>query len=260
MPAREAAMKAHRAALRAVELDRKSVFVRNAFINVLTYCSWDWTAAERECCDVLNAGQNDVRTLQLYANLLNALGRHEAAIEFAMQSWKSVPNSGVANNQLSMAYFYAGDYERATHHSLRTLELVPRYTMGYALLGRIHAQRGDWNSARAMFERVADLSQGATFAKALVAYACAGQGAGDETIQMLTELERTESDPAYPAYDVAGVYCRLGRLDDALRTIRKAYETRETKVIFMEQDPRFALLRNATRLHQIAGSQLRWTN
>jgi tetratricopeptide (TPR) repeat protein len=260
MPTRDAAMKAHRAAQRAMELDRSSVFVRNALINVLTHCAWDWTAAERECRDVLDRGKNDVRTLQLYANLLNALGRHDTAIELAVQSCRTTPDSGVANNQLAMAYFYAGEYERAIPHSVRTIELAPRYTMGYALLGRVHAQRGDWSGARSMFERVAELSQGAPFAKALVAYACAGQGAGDEAAHLIAELERTESDPSYPAYDVSGVYCQLGRTSDALRTIRRAYETRETKVIFMEQDPRFAILRHATQLHSIAGSQLRWTN
>lgn len=55
MPARDAGAKAHNAVQKALELDRTSTVVRNAAVNLLMNCVWDWAAAERECRDMFDA-------------------------------------------------------------------------------------------------------------------------------------------------------------------------------------------------------------
>lgn len=206
---------------------------------------------------MLDAGQMNARTLQLYAGLLNSQGRHQEAVQFAQASLEIEPHSAVANNQLSMAYFYAGDYSGALSRSRVALKLTPQYTMGQALLGRIHAQRNEWDRTLAAFEEVSRLSDGAPFARALVAYAHAGLGSKAKAMTIVEELARMQHSSSYPAYDMSGVYLMLRMKENALSHVAQACAARDMKAIYMEQDPRFAGLRFSPEFQQIATSQLR---
>lgn len=256
MPARQAAAKARKAAQRALELDSSSVVVRNAMVNVLTNCAWDWTAAERECRSLLDSGAINSRTIQLYASLLNTQGRYPEAIQLALRALRLEPASAVSNNQVSLSYFYGGDYDNALTYSKRALELTPKYTMGHALLGRIRAQRGEWGEALDAFAHVEENSDRAPFARALVAYAHAGAGDFTAAESILTELQQNQAEPWYPAYDVSGVYSILQRKEEALHNISRACESRDVKAIFVQHDPRFANLRGSSEFQKIASSHL----
>lgn len=205
---------------------------------------------------MLDAGQMNARTLQLYASLLNSQGRHQEAIQLAKSSLAMEPHSAVANNQVSMAYFYAGDYSRALSYSLVALKLTPQYTMGQALLGRIYAQRKEWDRTLGAFEEVAKLSDGAPFACALVAYAHAGSGAKVQAMKIVDKLAAEQHSSSYPAYDMSGVYLTLSMKEKALTQMAQACAARDMKAIYMEQDPRFAGLRFSPEFRQIANSQL----
>ncbi len=257
---REAAVRAHRAVQRAMELDAASATVRNAAVNVLTNCTWDWKAAEQQCRQMFDSGSMNTRTIQLYASLLSAQGRHPESIALALEAHRLEPDSAIANNLVSLSYFYASDYERALPYSRRALTQMPDYTMGYALLGRVQAQRGEWDQALSAFRQVESKSGDAPFARALVAYACAGGGDIEQAHTMVAALAQMERDPRYPAYDISGVYAVLHQEAEALQNVSRACETRDVKAIFMNDDPRFANVRHSASFRRIASSHLGWTH
>jgi TolB-like protein len=254
MPARQAAVRANEAVQTALKLDRTSIAVRNAMINVLTNCTWDWSTAERECRDLIDSGQMDCRTIQLYSSLMNAQGRHQEAIGLALHAHRLEPLSVSSNTQASMAYFYGGDYDSALPFIRRALELTPYFLMGHAWLGRIEVERGNWDGAMSAFNHALDMSNQAPFAKALLAYAHAGSGDVSKASAMLRDLDHDKTDQCFPAYDVSAVQSILNQEEKALQNICRAYDTREMKTIFVKHDPRFTRLRNSPGFHQIASS------
>jgi TolB-like protein len=254
MPARKAAECAREAVDAALKLDGKSIKVRNALINLLIHCDWDLPAAETECRAMLDSGRTDGRTIQLYSSLMNLRGRHHDAINLALHAYRLTPDSDLINGQVSLAYFYAGDYGSALSFIRRTIDLQPQYLMGYALLGRTEAELGNWDEAIAAFKRGLELSHGCSFIKALLAYGYAGSGDATRAIALLRELEEEIQDDCFPAYDVSAVHAILNQEKEALQKIHKAYGTRDMKTIFVQHDPRFARLRSTPGFQQIASA------
>src|SRR6201999_3421201 len=103
MPARQAASGAAEAVQTALRLDVQSIKVRNASINLLISCSWDWKTAERKCQEATDSGNMDARTVQLYSSLMNCVGRHEEAIILALHGYRRDPHCDFVNGQVSLA-------------------------------------------------------------------------------------------------------------------------------------------------------------
>jgi serine/threonine-protein kinase len=254
IPAIKAAERAREAVEKALKLDCNSVKVRNSLINLLIHCTWDLWSAERECRDLLEHDKHDARTLQLYSSLMNLCGRHRDAIDLALQAYRLEPLSDLVNGQLSLAYFYAGDYGRALCYIRRTIDLQPEYLMAYALLGRTESELGNWSAAIKAFQHGLEISQHCPFIKALLAYAYAGSGDATTARTILRALEEQSHDECFPAYDVSAVHAILNQDNEALREIHKAYGTRDMKTIFIQHDPRFARLRGSAGFQQIASA------
>jgi TolB-like protein/tetratricopeptide (TPR) repeat protein len=254
MPPREAASRAWKAVEAAVKLDRSSTKVRNAVINLLVHCSWDLATAERQCVELIESGKMDGRTLQLYSTVMNCRGRHHDAINLALHAYRLEPDSDFINGQVSLAFFYAGDYGSALSFIRRTIDLQPQYLMGYALLGRTEAELGNWNEAIRTFTRGLEVSHDSAFVKALLAYAYAGNGESTMASSLLLELEQESHDECFPAYDVSAVHAILNQEEEALQKMNRACGARDMKTIFVQQDPRFRRLRKFKGFHQIASA------
>jgi len=254
MPAMNAAAKAREAVDTALRIDKNSLKVRNALINLLIHCSWDLSAAERHCRELVDSGAMDARTIQLYSSLMNLRGRHQDAINLALHAHRLDPHCDMTSGQVSVAYFYAGDYGSALSFIRKTIELQPKYLMGYALLGRTEAELGNWREAIEAFKRGLEIAPRAAFIKALLAYAYAGSGDEPSANRLLREIDDERQEDCFPAYDVSAVHAILNREDEALRHIHQAVGSRDMKSIFVEHDPRFARLRESQSFKKIASA------
>ena len=256
LPSREAAARAHEAINAALQANRNSTSVGNAHINLLMHCDWNLEAAERKCREMIDSKRMDERTLQLLSSLMSLRGRHREAIRLALDCNRGDPQSEATPNhvQVSVAYFYAGDYSNALSSIRSTVERQPHHAMGHALLGRIEAQLGNWDQAIAAFECGLNLSEHSMFNKALLAYAYAGRGEASKARLLLRELEGDSSSECYPEYDVSAAHAVLNEEQEALNHLQRACQARNVMTIFAGRDPRFARLRNTSGFQQIATS------
>jgi Flp pilus assembly protein TadD len=126
--------------------------------------------------------------------------------------------------------------------------------MGHALLGRIEAERGNWDQAIHSLNRGLALSNRSPSILALLAYAHAGAGDAAMAHSLLRQLEKCRSGGCFPAYDVAAVHAILNREKEALQHMSIAYDTRDMKTIYVNHDPRFTRLRNSHQFRRIASS------
>jgi tetratricopeptide (TPR) repeat protein len=194
----------------------------------------------------------DGRTLQLYSTLMSSQGRHDEAIGLALHAHRLEPLSDLINGQVSLAYFYAGDYSSAHAFVRHTIELQPQFVMGHALLGRTEAERGNWDAAIMALNRGLEVSDRSPFVRALLAYAHARAGDAVTANSILRDLEEVRAGDCFPAYDVSSVHAVLNQEREALQDICRAYGTRDMKTIFVNYDPRFAKLRNSPQFQHIA--------
>ena len=119
------------------------------------------------------------------------------------------------------------------------------------MLGRTHAERGNWQEAIHAFERGLGLSTRSLLLKALVAYGHAGLGNSERANEILQEIEADAGDECFPAYDVSAVHAKLRQEKKALENILKAYDMHDMKLTYLQYDPRFNTLRSLPELRKI---------
>jgi tetratricopeptide (TPR) repeat protein len=254
IPARTAASLASKAARTARRLNKESIRVNNAYVNSLLHCDRNLDLAERQCRQMIDAGRQDARTLQLYSSIMILRDRHEDSIRWALhasdlgEERDQIPLTG----QISLAHFYSGDYENAISIIDKAIEKQPRYTMGYVLRGRAEVQRGNWQHAVSAFTKGMELSNGAPFAKALLASAYAGGGDKARSHAILTELGTERREDTFPAYDVSAAYAALNKEKEAMTYLRSALKNRETMSIYIGKDPRFSGLRKSLEFQRVS--------
>ena len=241
---REAFPKAKEAALKAIQLDPQLGEAHSSLALVLGQYDWDWAGAEREHKRALELSPNSASALMYYAELLSLEGRHDEAISAASRGRELDPVAGAVGLQLSRAYFHARQYDRAAQSFQQFLEINPRFWPLHLFLGETYEQQGQYAKALTELRQAQGPTQQATSVIGNV-YAVSGQKAEAEKI--LGELTlRSKSGYLPPTY-IARIYAGLGRRDEAMAWLEKAYTARDSHMEFLGVDPTFDGLRSDAR-------------
>ncbi|ADW70321.1 tetratricopeptide repeat protein [Granulicella tundricola] len=255
IPPRDAALKAYEAVQKAVKLNKDSLPVRTALVNVLTNCTWDWARAEQECRASVEAGVMDARMIQLYSSLVGCQGRHEEALSLAMHALRLDPEIPASHSQIAQAYLYAGDYANALNSAKKYLMVRPDFATAHALLTRILAVSGDWDGALTECQTAVEISGRSPSSLALMAYVQAGRGDVQAANSMLDLLRTEVTGDFFPSYEVSAVHAALKQEGQAIEQLYTACRQRDMKTIHMNYDPRFEHLRTLPAFQELATIQ-----
>jgi eukaryotic-like serine/threonine-protein kinase len=251
MPPDEAYPRAKAAAARAVALDDDLVDAHCMMGYVKMTYDFDWPGAEAEFKRAVELNPNNADTFDLYGRLLQSLERHDEAI--AMQTRGNELDPIVNKTDVATACLRAGRNAEALAFATRAVEFDtgdprPRFTMAWALLGL-----GRRDEALAEMERALQAAPDSTLWLGQLGEAYGLSGMPDKAETILARLfERSRTGFVSP-YHLAYVYTGLGRYDDAMDQLERAYQERSGAIygikgsfLFkpMRSHPRFvALLR-----------------
>lgn len=154
-------------------------------------------AAEAEYRKVLQLQPGLVLGQMAVGKALQAQGRHEEAIQFLESAVRAGANSLELWANLGSVNRRAGRFQRAVEVHRRVVELAPRQALGYVLLGADHFATGQWDQAIEDYASALQVEPEHAGAKLWLARAL-----------------------AHRARDRAGA----GRLEDAVRDLRRAYD------------------------------------
>ncbi|WNZ59262.1 tetratricopeptide repeat protein [Myxococcus sp. MxC21-1] len=154
-------------------------------------------AAEAEYRKVLQLQPGLVLGQVAVGKALQAQGRHEEAIQFLEGAVRAGANSLELWANLGSVNRRAGRFQRAVEVHRRVVEMAPRQALGYVLLGADHFATGQWDQAIEDYANALQVEPEHAGAKQWLARAL-----------------------AHRARDRAGT----GRLEDAVRDLRRAYD------------------------------------
>jgi len=154
-------------------------------------------AAEAEYRKVLQLQPGLVLGQMAVGKALQAQGRHEEAIQFLESAVRSGANSLELWANLGSVNRRAGRFQRAVEVHRRVVEMAPRQALGWMLLGADHFATGQWDQAIEDYSNALQVEPEHAGAKQWLARAL-----------------------AHRARDRAGA----GRLEDAVRDLRRAYD------------------------------------
>ena len=126
----EAMPMARRHAQRAIALDEGLAEAWAALGRVKMEYDWDWDGAEADLAHAVALNPSSVEALGTFGQFLSAMGRHDEAMEAMEQARRLDPRSVETLQHLAIAYWMAGQGERALQAVDDSLKVLPGIAAG----------------------------------------------------------------------------------------------------------------------------------
>jgi serine/threonine protein kinase/Tfp pilus assembly protein PilF len=231
------------AAIKALELDETlaDAYAVLAF-NSLSF-DWNWKEAEKGFKRTLELNPNFGHAHHQYSHYLTAMGRTEESLAESLRALELERLGLEMNTHLVWHYYYARQYDEAITHCMKTLEIEPNFWFTRLLLAQNYTQKKMYQEAIIETQKSIDLSARMPDRLATLGHAYAVSGRGEEAEKIINELNELSKKRYISPYFTAVIYAGLGKKDQALEWLEKAYEDRSEPLVYLKSEPLFDLLR-----------------
>jgi serine/threonine protein kinase/tetratricopeptide (TPR) repeat protein len=248
MPPAEAMPRACAAAKKALELDDQLAEAHATLGIEQMFCNWNFEEAERFLKRAVELGPAYAVGHAYYSLLLNATGRLAEGLEEARKAETLDPLSLLAASAVAWSHMFAGQLEAALAQAHRMLDLDPAFPEALALRVWANEMLGRLPEAvRAIREWLPAIGLDAGGADR-VAQALAEGGPQAYWRARLAAIEEGSVCGQQRDFLAAAVEVQLGQVDRAFDRLERAYEQRDSSLVFLKshigfvrlrQDPRF---------------------
>lgn len=217
--------KGRAAVLRALEIDPSLAEAHASMGYVQVFYDYDWPGAARSFRRALDLNPKYATTHQWYAWYLFAVDRFDDALSALLQAQQLDPLSLIINDHLGYALLLAGKPEEALAHLEKTRGLDPSFPWTYWRLGNVLFAMGRFDEAIAAFRSVVQMTNGGV-GLGYVGHAYAAAGRNDEAQEVVARLVELSRTRYVSPLEFALVYAGLGRTEDAIASLQRAYDDR----------------------------------
>jgi predicted Zn-dependent protease len=127
----------------------------------------------------------------------------------------------------------------------------PNFPLGHWYLGVVDEQRARFDQATVEFQTAVKEAGGNPSMLALLGHVYALAGKTGEAEKILWDLNDLARQRYVPPYPIAAIYVALGRNDDAIAWLQKAFEERDSWMDYLGTDPRMDRLRSDPRFAEL---------
>jgi tetratricopeptide (TPR) repeat protein len=231
-------------ARRALDLDPSLAEAHVALGNAKLLDEWDWRDAELEYLRALDLDARSVSALEAYARLLGAIGKKEESLRVIGRAQALDPLSIRIQYDRAVLSYLARDYEQAIAQLTSLLKVQPEFADARKSLSDAYAREEQWDKAST--ELLTWLQQ-----------IQVDQGEIRTTQRVLREqglpaLWRQHSQGAChrnpDAYGIpfnrAAYSALLGKTDQGMQWLGRAYEQHDSRLLTLKVDPQFDKVRS----------------
>jgi TolB-like protein/DNA-binding winged helix-turn-helix (wHTH) protein len=244
VPPRAVIPKAREAAHRAVELDDTLPEAHNTLAGLYLFGDWDWNRADGESLRAiaLNPGYAEARHLHGY--VLAAQNRGEEALAEQRRSTEIDPFARPW--ALGFGLIHARRFEAAASELRLRAEARPQNETTRFILSDAYWHQGMWKESAEQAE-TAFLVLGDTPSADAVRHAFdAGGGTGVAEWALQRAEARARQGYVSP-WELASLWARLKRKEEALRFLEEAYREHSAPMVFLQNEPAFDFLHSDER-------------
>ena len=246
----EATPKEKAAALKALQLDNTLAEVHFTLAGINTWTDWDWSGGDREFRRAIELNPNYSDARIYYSHLLNYMGRpKEAAVE-ADRGLALDPLNTLVQDIYAMYLMQARRYDDTVAVLLNILKTSPDDAIALSTLRSAYHMKRMYTEALEIWKASYAAKGDQEAEKALeLGFKEAGyQGALQRVAETLVARSRT----AYVTpWQIATLYTRAGKKDEALEWLKKAYQAHDPNMPYISVDPIFDILRDDPRFKDL---------
>jgi adenylate cyclase len=236
---------------KALHLDAKLARAHTMSGAFQLFGAWKWGKAEAVSRQALKLNPSDAWARIVRVAYYLVVGRLPEAIEELRQARELNPQSAEHGIWFAILAYFARHYDLAIERCREILQLDPSLALTHRILGCCYVQMGDYALALSHCEQARTLGTGtiSQTASACSIYALAGDR--DSAERLLQELTAA-TDRNYARYMfLAQASVSLGKDQQTLDYLEKAYDQRDPLLVFLKADPRFDRLSELTRFRKL---------
>ena len=147
--------------------------------------------------------------------------------------------------------YFERRYDAALKEYRRTLKLDPNYGITRFFLGQAYAQKEMYPEAIQELKRALNLDPGSPEKIAALGYVCAMAGQRDEARKRIEELNELATQRYVSPVQIAQIHAGLDEPDQALDCLEKAYQDRDTYLVWLKIRPVFDSIRFDSRFDRL---------
>jgi eukaryotic-like serine/threonine-protein kinase len=237
MPFAECAAAAYEAASTAVELDPNLAEAHTALGQAILFRDFAWASAEHHLVRAIELDPNYAPARVLYALQLVKEGRFTEALREAHIGRDLDPLAIISRFTVVWCSYHARRFDEAYRFASSTLEKEPNNLMMLYGSSFVLSGLGRHDEAIEAAQKVVELLGKASHTLGRLGAAYAAAGNTEAAQQALDEMEVISARRYVSPYHIALVNCALGRKEEALDLLEKAYETGDAKILWIGVEP-----------------------
>ena len=250
-PPRESFPKAREAALKALELDDSLAEAHTSLAFVEDNYDWNFAASEKEYQRAIALNPSYATAHQWYAMHLVAFGRFPEAEAEIQRAVDLDPLSIIITMGVAEISEWERKYDAATVQYRKTLDLDPNFIGAHGNLAVAYERQGDYKQGEEEEEKTANMYGNPAFAAILhEAYAKSGYP-GVLRAQLNKSLQDRDAGKYVPALGIASTYVLAGDKGEGLQWLEKAYEERDSGMVYLNVSSDFDSVRDDPRFQQM---------
>lgn len=244
----EAMPLARQAAVMALELDAQ-LALAHTLLGIAEAYEWNWEAAGRAFRRAVELNPHDPHVREEYGRYLGVMGRADEALRELEIARELDPLSLSVNRTMGIVYNQAGRYDDAILQMKHRLAMDASAGAGRFHLGTAYANKGMFAEALAQFDQI--LPRDGPWRIAALGYVYARMGRTAEAEAKLAELKEMRKRRWVSHYTLARIETALGHREEALKSLRAAYQHREGGLIALKVDRGFDPLRSEPEFRRL---------
>ena len=245
-PANDIMPLAKAAALRALELDDSLAEAHTALGSYLIKYEFDLVQSEKEFRRAIELNPTSAVAHQALADKLMLVKRFEESFAELRLAEEIDPLSPTVAMDIGATLVYARRYDEGIAHFKRMTVRDPGFSLAHGYLGWAYGAKAMYAEAVAAARKSVELNN-SLFLKGYLALWLAKSGNRDETLKILAELKRAETEGYVRRNTLAMVYIGLGDKAEALNQLENEVSSRGPLAMRFSVGPEFDDVRTEPR-------------
>jgi serine/threonine protein kinase/Tfp pilus assembly protein PilF len=252
LPAKDAMPKAREAAQKALKLDPN---LAEAYVSLgLVALSYDWDrlATKKYFEKALELNPNSSAAYQWFEFYWTyMMGDLETATAQLEKALELDPLNFLIRIRLGFMDVFKDDQESAINKFEALYDFEPNYLLLYLSLATAYALKGDYDEALAYGKKMLEAGPRAVASVGNMGWFYAMAGKKEQAYELLAELEERSKKGYVSSFWTALIYIALGETDKSFAWFEKAYEERDSNMIYLTVVPVFDHVRSDPRYKQL---------
>jgi len=250
-PPREAFTRAKAAAQKTLEIDDSIGEAHASLAFSAAFFDWDWPTAEKLFKRAFELNPGYATAHEWYAIHLFGMGRFDESIRAAERARELDPLSMMINTIVGIAYYFARRYEESIAQHRKALEMDPNFLLANTYIILPYIECGMFDDAIDIMQGAESLATDHTYTLGYFGGAYGRAGLEDEALRILARIDELGRERYVSALHRANLLVGMGRIDEALTDMERAYADRCPVGSFSKTIPYFDRLQSNPRFQTI---------